>query len=321
MAVDDRRLSRRGRRDARNDAAHRQAARHVICGRARAGAAVSARDAVDAAARRSLRRVRVGPHARPWRAAAARVRSRVRAVRSRRLARPAPDRSWRPAPSRVLATHGHAEALARYLREHGLEAGVIRTAWEGEAARERWPARNELQRFAAGCSSDRSDDVDQRQGRRDGAVLRERAAGGCRVGGVLPHRTAAQATGARDARSASGRWRRRGWRMAARANAMPSSATARRLRRSMLDQLPSWPVGGLPLAAWIEERILPLRELDPLDAAGAVIDWWQRARSLAAVHPAQAADGRAPRRRLADAASYGRWRRQPASGRRRWPPG
>jgi putative mRNA 3-end processing factor len=36
------------------------------------------------------------------------------------------------AASRVLATHGHAETLARYLREHGREAGVIRTAWEGE---------------------------------------------------------------------------------------------------------------------------------------------------------------------------------------------
>ena len=34
--------------------------------------------------------------------------------------------------SRVLATHGHAEPLARYLSEHGLESGVIRTAWEGE---------------------------------------------------------------------------------------------------------------------------------------------------------------------------------------------
>ncbi len=34
--------------------------------------------------------------------------------------------------SRVLATHGHAEPLAKYLREHGLDAGVLRTAWEGE---------------------------------------------------------------------------------------------------------------------------------------------------------------------------------------------
>ena len=33
---------------------------------------------------------------------------------------------------RVLATHGHSEPLARHLQEHGYEAGVIRTAWEGE---------------------------------------------------------------------------------------------------------------------------------------------------------------------------------------------
>jgi len=33
---------------------------------------------------------------------------------------------------RVLATHGHAEPLARHLRDQGLDAGVIRTAWEGE---------------------------------------------------------------------------------------------------------------------------------------------------------------------------------------------
>ena len=34
--------------------------------------------------------------------------------------------------SHVFATHGHAEPLARYLREQGVEAGVLRTAWEGE---------------------------------------------------------------------------------------------------------------------------------------------------------------------------------------------
>jgi putative mRNA 3-end processing factor len=33
---------------------------------------------------------------------------------------------------RVIATHGHAEPLARFLRELGLDAGVMRTAWEGE---------------------------------------------------------------------------------------------------------------------------------------------------------------------------------------------
>lgn len=34
--------------------------------------------------------------------------------------------------SRVLVTHGHAEPLARFLTDQGREAGVIRTAWEGE---------------------------------------------------------------------------------------------------------------------------------------------------------------------------------------------
>jgi putative mRNA 3-end processing factor len=33
---------------------------------------------------------------------------------------------------RVLVTHGYSEPLARHLREGGLDAGVIRTAWEGE---------------------------------------------------------------------------------------------------------------------------------------------------------------------------------------------
>jgi putative mRNA 3-end processing factor len=36
--------------------------------------------------------------------------------------------------SRVLASHGHAEPLARFLRTQGRESGVIRTAWEGELA-------------------------------------------------------------------------------------------------------------------------------------------------------------------------------------------
>lgn len=34
--------------------------------------------------------------------------------------------------SRILATHGHAEPLARHLRALGYESGTIRTAWEGE---------------------------------------------------------------------------------------------------------------------------------------------------------------------------------------------
>ncbi|CAN5877255.1 ligase-associated DNA damage response exonuclease [soil metagenome] len=34
--------------------------------------------------------------------------------------------------SRVLATHGYAEPLARHLASTGLDSGIIRTAWEGE---------------------------------------------------------------------------------------------------------------------------------------------------------------------------------------------
>jgi putative mRNA 3-end processing factor len=34
--------------------------------------------------------------------------------------------------SRVLATHGWSDALARFLMERGLETGTLRTAFEGE---------------------------------------------------------------------------------------------------------------------------------------------------------------------------------------------
>jgi putative mRNA 3-end processing factor len=34
--------------------------------------------------------------------------------------------------TRVLATHGYAEPLARYLSSLGIDGGIIRTAWEGE---------------------------------------------------------------------------------------------------------------------------------------------------------------------------------------------
>ena len=35
---------------------------------------------------------------------------------------------------RVIATHGHAEPLARYLREQGRDSSVMRTAWEDEGS-------------------------------------------------------------------------------------------------------------------------------------------------------------------------------------------
>ena len=38
--------------------------------------------------------------------------------------------------SQVIATHGHSEPFARFLRDQGLDARVMRTAWEGEAGSE-----------------------------------------------------------------------------------------------------------------------------------------------------------------------------------------
>ena len=127
----DRGLSDRRHTDAAREGRHRAAARHVVRRRAGAGAAVGPRHTLDAAARRSLRRLRLRPHARPRRSSSARVRSRLRPLRSRRLARTARD-DRRDRRSSILATHGHAAPLARHLSESGLETGVIRTAWEGE---------------------------------------------------------------------------------------------------------------------------------------------------------------------------------------------
>jgi putative mRNA 3-end processing factor len=43
----------------------------------------------------------------------------------------------------VLASHGHADVLARFLREQGYQSGVLRTAWEGEAASDAAEAASE----------------------------------------------------------------------------------------------------------------------------------------------------------------------------------
>ena len=36
--------------------------------------------------------------------------------------------------SRVIATHGHAESLARFLEDQGIDSSVMRTAWEDDAS-------------------------------------------------------------------------------------------------------------------------------------------------------------------------------------------
>src|SRR5690606_24876787 len=76
-----------------------------------AGTALRPRDAVDAAARRSVRCARVGPDARARRPPSARLRSRLRPLRSRRLAgAPRDDRRQR---RRARARHARARRTAR----------------------------------------------------------------------------------------------------------------------------------------------------------------------------------------------------------------
>src|SRR5262245_40665344 len=43
----------------------------------------------------------------------------------------------------------------------------------------------------------------------------------------------------------------------------------------VLDQLPSVPEDDLPLARWLEERIIPLREMDPIAQQRRVTSWWR----------------------------------------------
>ena len=135
-----------------------------------------------------------------------------------------------------------------------------------------------------------------------GAYFRQRAAGGCRVGRLLPDRPPAQAPAARAAAI-------RDWTLAATGLAawmLDECYVGRRRRRRdggarSSISCPPTPADDLPLASWLEERILPLRRLDPAAQQARATPWFRRARSAAAVHPAQAPHRRAARRRLADA--------------------
>ena len=118
MLADDRRVSRApaSRCCRRVPLIERARAARVVRRRAGAGAALGARHAVDAAARRRLRRLRLRPDARARRAPAARLRSRLRAVRSRRLAGAAgDDRGDRgaAASSPRTATRSRSRATSR----------------------------------------------------------------------------------------------------------------------------------------------------------------------------------------------------------------
>ena len=42
----------------------------------------------------------------------------------------------------------------------------------------------------------------------------------------------------------------------------------------VLDQVPAVPAADVPLSAWVESRILPLRQMDPAAQQARVADWW-----------------------------------------------
>ena len=114
------------------------------------------------------------------------------------------------------------------------------------------------------------------------------AAGRCGMGGVLPHRPAAEAAGAGrgDPRLDAGRHRPDEWLLdecyavvgdgAETAALRARSGCRRSRRRPATMRRRAWP-------QWIEQRILPLRQLDPDDATRARapsgsrgLDRWQR---------------------------------------------
>ena len=190
-AADDRGLSRRRHRDGADAGADRAPARHLVRRRAGAGAAVGARDAVDAPARRSLRRARLRADARARRPPPARLRSRLRPVRSRRLAGAARHhrgdrRQPRAGDARPRRAAGALPARAgRRRRRHPHRLGRRRRRRRVTNEGVRHPLRRH-----------RRDDVDQRQGRghrplSGGGAGRRRG-----VGGVLPHRPAVEAPAA-----------------------------------------------------------------------------------------------------------------------------
>ena len=170
-AGDDRGLPRSGRprccRCAPVIERARGARRGVLRRRARAGTVIGSGHAVDAAPRRHLRRIRVWPDARARRPAAARFRPRLHPVRSRRLAGAVTDnrRYRRGACVRNPWLRRSARALSG--PSAGCEAGVMRTAWEGETA----PAIDAMKRFAALYDAIDRDDLHQRQGRRHGRAI------------------------------------------------------------------------------------------------------------------------------------------------------
>ena len=188
--------------------------------------------------------------------------------------------------ARVVATHGHAEPLARHLtrqrapgRRHSHRLGRRRGADDQMIA-----SRTSTRR--------RSAQLHQREGRGDGAVTSARAARRCRVGGVLPTgrrlKRLVPAPGISDWAMAA-----TGIRTGCSRNATRSSATARRPPRSCSKWAVEPPRSG-PLSAGSRSVSLPLRDaIRPLSRRTSPRGG-RSTLAAAAVHAPQAADRRIP---------------------------
>ena len=96
------------------------------------------------------------------------------------------------------------------------------------------------------------------------------------VGGVLPDRPPAQTARSFRPQSGRGHSRPRDSTSGCSTSAMRSSATAPRRPRSCSIRWRSRPTDDAPLSAWVQDRILPLRELDPAAQQALVGSWWSR---------------------------------------------
>ncbi len=181
-------------------------------------------------------------------------------------------RSRETGASRVLVTHGHSEPLARYLREQGLQSGVLRDR------RSRARRRTEVRRFADLYDALDSHHLHQREGGGDGALLPS----------ARPPEDAAWAlyflTGRRLKRLAH-RAALDDWTLEATGHAASwlfdecyaavgdGAETIALLARPACapDAAEDMPL----VAGWLEERMLPLRELDAEAQRARVLAWWR----------------------------------------------
>jgi hypothetical protein len=168
---------------------------------------------------------------------------------------------------RVFVTHGHMAPLVQWLNEHGIEAHAMKTSSRARRARR----RRALEAVREALRGDRL--VHQHQGqddRRSRSTFAAAQPHGCRVGRVVPHRT--------PARQASRRAHGCVGRRDGEAAAVALRGIVRRGRRPRRDISlilpPPARESDLPLSVWIEERLIPLRELGENEQRARLESYW-----------------------------------------------